>query len=135
MVGLESMQAGKGRNDMRLFLGVFISVSVLLCCRVFPAMAHGTAAAVIEKRTVCIAFTYDDGEPIGYSKVTISAPESDLPFQSSATDRNGIVCFAPDKVGSSCRFLLTTRSIPSQLLQHHRLRPQVEIKSAVSLPG
>jgi len=99
MVGLQSMQAGKGRNDMRLFLGVFISVSVLLCCRVFPAMAHGTAAAVVEKRTVCAAFTYDDGEPIGYSKVTISAPESALPFQSSATDRNGIVCFAPDKVG------------------------------------
>ena len=99
MAGMQSMPSGKGGKDIRLFLGIFISVSVFLCCRVLPVMAHGTDAAVIEKRTLCVAFTYDDGEPISYAKVTVDAPESDLPFQSSATDRNGIVCFAPDKVG------------------------------------
>jgi nickel transport protein len=78
----------------------FVLATVLLYCAVSSASAHGTVGRRIEKRTVCVFFSYDDGEPMAYSKVTVNVPESELPFQSGATDRNGVVCFAPDKAGT-----------------------------------
>lgn len=63
------------------------------------AMAHGTAGTVVSKRTTCVLFSYDDGEAMSYAKVTVNEPDVELPFQSGATDKNGIACFAPDRFG------------------------------------
>ena len=73
---------------------------VLLLCAASSATAHGTSAATIDRRAVCVAFIYDDGEVMNYAKVTVSAPGSETPFQSGATDRNGVACFAPDRAGA-----------------------------------
>ncbi len=72
----------------------------LLLCAASSATAHGTSAAMVDRRAVCVAFTYDDGEVMNYAKVTVSAPGSEVPFQSGATDRNGVACFSPDRAGA-----------------------------------
>ncbi len=46
-----------------------------------------------------MAAEYDDGKPMNYARVKISAPGSKLPFQSGRTDRNGRFCFFPDVSG------------------------------------
>ena len=71
----------------------------ILCAACGLADAHGTTGAVIEKRAVCVYFSYDDGEPMGYAKVSVQAPALALPYQSGATDMNGVFCFAPDRKG------------------------------------
>ncbi|MCB2215554.1 hypothetical protein [Desulfofustis glycolicus] len=63
------------------------------------ALAHGTIGAVVDRKTSCSFFSYDDGEPMGYVKVSVTAPGLDQPFQSGATDRHGIFCFSPDQAG------------------------------------
>lgn len=64
------------------------------------AFAHGTDAAVVQRHSVCALMSYDDGEPMSYAKVTIKAPQEEFIFQSGATDRNGIICFAPHRDGA-----------------------------------
>ncbi|MCB2218698.1 hypothetical protein [Desulfofustis glycolicus] len=59
----------------------------------------GTIGAIVDRNTSCAFFSYDDGEPMGYVKVSVTAPGLDQPFQSGATDRNGLFCFAPDRDG------------------------------------
>jgi nickel transport protein len=88
--------------------------STRLVCRIFgsagaallltlvvvsAASAHGTIGAIVDRNTSCASFSYDDGEPMGYVKVSVTAPGLDQPFQSGATDRNGLFCFAPDRNG------------------------------------
>ena len=63
------------------------------------AAAHGTIGKRVERRSVCLLFAYDDEEPMSYCKVTVEAPGSTTPYQSLATDRNGVACFAPDGAG------------------------------------
>lgn len=91
-----------GRYAAWIFVPAFSSllVTVVLFSAVSSATAHGTAGRRIERRTICAAFFYDDDEVMSYVKVTVNAPDSELPFQSAATDRNGVVCFAPDKAGA-----------------------------------
>lgn len=60
--------------------------------------AHGVKGEVGSGGIVVIA-EYDTGEPMSYAKVTISAPEAKLMFQSGRTDRNGRFCFYPDVSG------------------------------------
>jgi nickel transport protein len=60
--------------------------------------AHGVSGAVSQGGIVITA-TYDSGDPMSYSKVTILAPDAKLQFQSGRTDRNGRFCFFPDGSG------------------------------------
>lgn len=64
------------------------------------ASGHGTRGAVVEKKTMCVFFSYDDDESMSYAKVKIEAPGMELPFQTGATDCNGMICFAPDRDGA-----------------------------------
>lgn len=61
--------------------------------------AHGVRGETHTNETICATATYDDGEPMSYEGVEISAPDSELPFQSGRTDRNGLFCFKPDSPG------------------------------------
>lgn len=61
--------------------------------------AHGVRGMTGTIETICATVTYDDGEPMSYGGVEISAPDSELPFQSGRTDRNGLFCFKPDSPG------------------------------------
>ena len=42
--------------------------------------------------------------PMSYAQVTIMAPDSETPFQTGFTDRNGIFSFSPDSKG---KYLVT----------------------------
>ena len=77
-----------------LFL-IIVTMSVYVPA---SALSHGTKSAV-EQGGLTVSAQYDTGEPMDYAKVTISAPDATLPFQSGRTDRNGRFCFFPDKAG------------------------------------
>jgi nickel transport protein len=87
------------RQARRLFGGALCGALVFSLCVATSARAHGTRATVVEKQTVCVFFAFDDDEPMGYARVKIEAPGLELPFQSGATDMNGMICFAPDRDG------------------------------------
>jgi len=61
--------------------------------------AHGLRGTTDSHETVCANAAFDDGEPMGYGLVEVSAPDSRLPFQSGRTDKNGFFCFRPDHPG------------------------------------
>ncbi len=46
-----------------------------------------------------IVAEYDDGEPMSYGDVGIKSPNSNVPFQTGRTDRNGYFIFQPDEPG------------------------------------
>jgi hypothetical protein len=98
---LEALGVQPGLHPARFFVPTFSCALIFIWffCVVPSVTAHGTAGKRIEKKTACVFFSYDDDEPMAYTKVTVNAPDSDLPFQSGATDRNGVACFASDKVG------------------------------------
>ncbi len=76
-----------------------VALFMVLFAEAAPVMAHGTGAAIVEGKAICAYFYYDDGEAMAYVKVTVNAPGVEIPFQSGATDRNGIVCITPDGDG------------------------------------
>lgn len=63
-------------------------------------LAHGVRGVSKTAEAVCATATYDDGEPMAYGEVEIAAPGAELPFQTGRTDRNGLFCFRPDRVGA-----------------------------------
>ena len=60
--------------------------------------AHGVTSK-IDTGGMVVSAMYDTGEPMDYARVTISAPDTNLKFQSGRTDRNGRFCFFPDVSG------------------------------------
>lgn len=60
--------------------------------------AHGVTSKT-ETGGIVVSAMYDTGEAMDYAKVTISAPDANLKFQSGRTDRNGRFCFFPDVSG------------------------------------
>jgi nickel transport protein len=60
--------------------------------------AHGVRGEVNEGGVV-VSAEYDNGEPMSYARVKVSAPCAKLLFQSGRTDRNGRFCFFPDTPG------------------------------------
>ncbi len=78
------------------------------------AGAHGVRGLIRANETLCGVFSYDDGEPMSYAGVEISAPGSSLSFQSGRTDRNGYFCFKPDVAGEwrlECRDEMGHRAV------------------------
>lgn len=64
------------------------------------SQAHGTHGYSDPASSgVRIVAAYDDGEPMRYCKVEITAPDTEIAFQSGYTDRNGLFLFAPDQPG------------------------------------
>jgi nickel transport protein len=62
-------------------------------------LAHGTRGYVEKTEGFRIVAEYDDGEPMGYGAVEIKSPNSNVPFQTGRTDRNGLFLFQPDTQG------------------------------------
>lgn len=60
--------------------------------------AHGVSYS-IGRGGMVINAAYDDGTPMSYAEAEIIQPDSDLPFASGWTDRNGRFCFLPDTKG------------------------------------
>jgi nickel transport protein len=73
----------------------FLAMIFLLPPQIY---AHGVRGKV-DAGGMVVTAEYDDGEPMSYARVEISAPDSKLPFQSGRTDRNGRFCFFPDTPG------------------------------------
>ncbi len=91
---------------MKLILAFVLSFICGWAVMVDDAQAHGVRGLISSHETLCATVSYDDGEPMSYGAVEITAPESKLMFQSGRTDRNGIFCFKPDTHG---QWQLTTR--------------------------
>ncbi|BBO89610.1 hypothetical protein [Desulfosarcina ovata] len=66
------------------------------------AWGHGTIGYTQSADGVRVNAGYDDGEPMSYAAVEISAPEGDVVFQKGRTDRNGVFMFVPDQPGKWC---------------------------------
>lgn len=64
-----------------------------------PGWCHGVMGTVEEIKAYCVTAMYDDGEPMSYANVEVTAPETALPFQSGRTDRNGTFVVNADTPG------------------------------------
>ena len=60
---------------------------------------HGTEGSSQNADGIRIEAAYDDGEPMSYAAVAITAPDGGVAFQKGRTDRNGVFMFAPDGPG------------------------------------
>jgi len=60
---------------------------------------HGVAGSIDPERGHQITAMYDDGEPMSYAAVEITAPDAKVAFQIGRTDRNGVMMFQPDRPG------------------------------------
>ena len=74
---------------------VFLAVIFLLSPRLY---GHGVTGR-IDAGGMVVSAEYDTGEAMRYAKVKISAPGTELTFQSGWTDKNGRFCFFPDTPG------------------------------------
>jgi nickel transport protein len=63
--------------------------------------AHSVAAQQLDNSsTVSVRFVYEAGDPMSYAAVEIFSPrESNIPFQTGRTDKNGTFSFIPDAEG------------------------------------
>jgi nickel transport protein len=80
------------------FLFALSTIFVVMGCSV-SAMAHGTQGYVEKTKSYRIVAEYDDGGPMSYGEIRITAPNFNLPFQTGRTDRNGFFFFQPDEPG------------------------------------
>ena len=93
------VQSNKSTEKKRNGGGFIAGIAPVIALVLFsygPVFAHGTIGRVVEKTSVCVLFTYDDGLPMEYAKVSIKVADSELPHQTGGTDKNGIFCFVPD---------------------------------------
>ena len=80
--------------------GIIIpAVFVFVLLGSVPAWGHGTEGSSQDADGIRIEAAYDDGEPMSYAAVEITAPDGGVVFQKGRTDRNGVFMFAPDGPG------------------------------------
>lgn len=98
--------SNKGRVKMTIRCNSFafahhlgLALALLLLCMAKQGHAHGVRGAIASQQATCVEVSYDDGEPLSYARVEVSAPDSGQPFQSGLADRNGLFCFRPDIPG------------------------------------
>ena len=82
---------------MRLGLNLFCFAFIVFICN--QAWCHGVEGDIAPSDGYVVAARYDDGEPMSYSEMEIKPPDSELPFQTGRTDRNGRLFFKPDRPG------------------------------------
>jgi nickel transport protein len=100
--------------------------SFLAMAAISPALlyAHGVTSR-IDTGGIVVSAMYDTGEPMDYARATVSAPDSDLKFQSGRTDRTGRFCFFPD-VSGDWKVVVDDE-------MGHRLEVTVQVDKAMSL--
>jgi nickel transport protein len=54
----------------------------------------------VENRGISIRVFYEADDPASYSSYEVFGPEDTLPHQKGRTDKNGFVCFLPDRQGT-----------------------------------
>ena len=79
------------QNVVIFFLFMFFMLPAIL-------YAHGVMGKVNTGGMV-VSAQYNTGEPMSYAMVKITAPGTELTYQSGRTDRNGRFCFFPDTPG------------------------------------
>jgi len=77
---------------------IYLFLAMILGVYTTCLHAHGVSGTA-SRGGIVIAASYDSGDPMSYSKVTIFAPGVKLSFQGGRTDRNGRFCFFPDGPG------------------------------------
>ena len=83
---------------MRRF-SVISAMALIFLTQTATSRAHGVDGFADRVTGYCITARYNDGEPMNWSEVRISAPDSDIEFQNGRTDRNGRFMFFPDGQG------------------------------------
>jgi len=72
---------------------------LMLCAPASPLYCHGAIYEVLAGGVVGIRASFDTGEPMAAARVLIFAPDQPEKYYETKTDRNGIVCFSPDRKG------------------------------------
>jgi len=80
----------KSRN---FYLILFL---LLLCFK--GAGAHSIQYQV-KNKGICTRFFYYEDEPANYAEYEIFGPGDEFPYMKGRTDKNGFVCFLPDRKG------------------------------------
>lgn len=78
---------------------LLIAATILSMLATTPVWGHGTEGYTETAAGIRVVAGYDDGEPMSYAAVEVTAPKSDIVFQTGRTDRNGVFMFAPDQSG------------------------------------
>lgn len=78
---------------------ILVLVTVGLAACPYIVAAHGTQGWLEERSGICLVAQYDDGEPLRFGEVVITAVEDGEEFQNGRTDRNGRFLFVPDRQG------------------------------------
>lgn len=79
--------------------GAMAGMAALFLSAAAVCSAHGVDGNSELVTGYCVTAQYSDGEPMSWSEVRISAPDSDIEFQNGRTDRNGRFMFLPDGEG------------------------------------
>lgn len=71
----------------------------MLCASTPLLYCHGAIYEVLAGGVVGIRASFDTGEPMAAARVLVFAPDQPEKYYETKTDRNGIVCFSPDRKG------------------------------------
>ena len=80
---------------MRTFF-IIVAASLLTAA---TGWCHGVEGSVDQTTAHCVTARYDDGEPMSYAAVEITAPQTEVAFQTGRTDRNGCFTVKTDTPG------------------------------------
>jgi len=75
-------------------------VIFLLMLLTGPVVQAHTVNYQVEQKGVAVRVFYAADDPAGYSEFEIYGPGDKLPHQTGRTDKNGFVCFIPDRQGT-----------------------------------
>lgn len=81
-------------------LAVCAAALVLILIAAAPLFGHGTQYELFDRGVIGVRAAFDSGEPMAEAPVLIFAPGQEEPEMTLKTDRRGIVCFAPNRVGT-----------------------------------
>ncbi len=81
------------KNLLPLFL--------LFSCFAFwtPLLFAHTIHYVVQQKGIAVKIFYSEKDPASYAQYEIYGPSDGLPHQTGRTDKNGFVCFVPDRAG------------------------------------
>ncbi len=77
---------------------IFFACLFLYCTFSTFAEAH-EINYVVENKGICAKFFYSEKESLSYAEYEIFAPSEKYAFAKGRTDKNGVVCFLPDRTG------------------------------------
>jgi nickel transport protein len=82
---------------MKHLLSVIVIVGIIAGLY-SPAIAHSIQYQV-ENKGISVRVFYSADDPASYSQYEVFGPGDKIPHQKGRTDKNGFVCFLPDRPG------------------------------------